>query len=216
MKKTLIFDFDGTISDTIYSIRDAINITMRNYGYPEKSYDEVKRAIGNGARKLVSRLMPEDAARNEDLVSEVFEYYQSMYFHTCMNAECYDGMLETLKELKRRGYIIAVLSNKSDVHVKRITEGVIPQGILSLAIGQREGYPTKPDPTVPLMMVKELGGEAANAAFIGDSDVDIITAKNSGMMSVGCDWGYRDREVLAACGADVLVSRPTELLDVFK
>ena len=140
-----------------------------------------------------------------------------MYDTTYMEADkCYDGMHETIAELKRRGYVIAVLSNKPDVYVRALVEQIIEEGIVSLAHGQREEYPKKPDPTVPLMFAEQLGAMPDEVAFIGDSDVDIITAKNAKMMSVGCDWGYRGREALEDCGADVIISSPEQLLEIFE
>lgn len=217
MEKVLIFDLDGTLADTLDSILHAINLAAAEFGYTEKRYEDVRAAIGNGARKLVQRLMPAQDAQNDERVDSFLKCYNSMYDHTYMEADhCYDGMYETLKELKRRGYVIAVLSNKPDVYVCALADQLLSPDIVSLAHGQREGYPRKPDPAVPLMMLEELGGSPEAAAFIGDSDVDILTAKNAGMRSVGCDWGYRGREELESCGADYVISSPEQLLDVFE
>lgn len=217
MKKVLIFDLDGTLADTLDSVLHAINLAAEKFGYSQKTYEEARAAIGNGARKLVQRLMPTEEAQNDERVDSFLKCYNSMYDTTYMEADkCYDGMLDTLKELKRRGYVIAILSNKPDVYVRAIAEHLIESDILSLAYGQREGYPRKPDPTVPLAMLSELGGSPETAAFIGDSDVDILTAKNARMTSVGCDWGYRGREVLEESGADHIISSPEQLLDIFK
>ena len=217
MKKVLIFDLDGTLADTLDSVLHAINLAAEKFGYSQKTYEEARAAIGNGARKLVQRLMPTEDSQNDERVDSFLRCYNSMYDTTYMEADkCYDGMCETLKELKRRGYVIAILSNKPDVYVRALAEQLIEPDIVSLAHGQREGYPRKPDPTVPLAMLSELGGSPETAAFIGDSDVDILTAKNAGMTSVGCDWGYRGREVLESCGADHIISSPEQLLDIFK
>ena len=217
MKKVLIFYLDGTLADTLDSVLHAINLAAAEFGYPQKTYEEAMAAIGNGARKLVQRLMPTEDAQNDERVDSFLRCYNSMYDTTYMEADkCYDGMLDTLKELKRRGYVIAILSNKPDVYVRAIAEHLIEPDILSLAHGQREGYPRKPDPAVPIAMLGELGGSPATSAFIGDSDVDILTAKNAGMVSVGCDWGYRGREVLEASGADHIISSPEQLLEIFK
>ena len=217
MKKLLIFDLDGTIADTLPSITRAINLAAEKFGYSQRTYDEVRRAIGNGARLLVKRLMPEAEAVNEARVDEFLACYESMYDITYPEADkCYDGMSDTVEELHRRGYMIAVLSNKQDKYVKPIARQLIPAHILSLAEGQRNDRPKKPDPTVPLGMVAELCADIEESAFVGDSEVDIQTAKNMGAIAVGCDWGYRPREVLIESGADFIVSKPQDLLEIFK
>ncbi len=216
MKKLLIFDLDGTLADTIHSIQHAINLAAESLGYPERTYEEVREAIGDGARLLIKRVMPTEKSGDERAVDEFLARYEEMYDTTYMEADrCYDGMDETLDELHSRGYVIAVLSNKQDNYVKLIVEKIVRKGIVSLAVGQRKGYPTKPNPAVPLAIAEHFGVPAADAAFIGDSEVDIMTAKNAGMMSVGCDWGYRGREALTAHGADYVISHPKELLDIF-
>ncbi|MBE6531459.1 MAG: HAD family hydrolase [Ruminococcaceae bacterium] len=217
MKKLLIFDLDGTLADTLPSITRAINLASEKLGYPQHSCEEVRGAIGNGARNLVRRLMPESDATNEEKVDRFLKTYEDMYDTTYMEAnKCYDGMSEAIRELHKRGYGIAVLSNKQDAYVKPIAAQLIPSDILAYAAGQRKEYPKKPDPTVPLMIAGELGVAPENTAFIGDSDVDIITGKNAGMFTVGCDWGYRGRAELESVGADRVISHPTELLEIFK
>ena len=212
--KLLIFDLDGTLADTIWSIREAVNLAMVKNGYPERSYDEVRLAIGNGARKLISRSMPSDAAADESTLKKVYteyeEYYDETYIHcTC----CYDGMLEALIELKGRGYTVAVLSNKQDKYVKPLARSLAPN-IVSLAMGQTE-LPIKPDPTAPTFIARTLGFENGECAFIGDSEVDVETAKNAGMVSVACSWGYRSKELLASMSPDYLIDEPKALTEIF-
>ena len=217
MKKLLIFDLDGTLADTLSSITRAINLAAIEFGYPERSVEDVRRAIGNGAKLLCKRLMPEREAQKDDRVDEFLACYESKYDITYTDADkCYDGMSETLAELHKRGYMIAVLSNKQDKYVKPIAAQLIPAHMLAYAAGQREGYPKKPDPAVPLSIVEMLGADISACAFIGDSDVEIKTGKNMGAVSVGCDWGYRPRSELVDSGADFVISSPEELLDIFK
>ena len=217
MKKLLIFDLDGTLADTLASITHAINLAAEDFGYPEKSCDEVRRAIGNGARMLIKRLMPEAEAADENKLNSFFDRYEAMYDKTFMEADkCYDGMKETVAELHKRGYTIAVLSNKQNKYVVPLAKVLLGEEILAFAAGQRAEYPKKPDPTVPLMIAEMLGARPEDTAFIGDSDVDIITGKNAGMISVGCDWGYRPRAELENCKPDYLISSPEELLAVFE
>jgi phosphoglycolate phosphatase len=212
--KLLIFDLDGTIADTIYSIRDGVNIAMKKYGLPTKTYEDVRKAIGNGARLLVKRCLPEEKQTDERFVTEVFEVYDKAYGETYANVDgCYAGMSEVMHTLHSRGYKLAVLSNKQDHYTKKIIDLLFPDGIVSLAAGQTE-LPKKPDPTVPLMIARQLGVQPCECAFIGDSEVDVLTAKNAGMKSVACSWGYRPREILE--GADVIIDTPSTLAELFE
>ena len=216
MIKLLIFDLDGTLADTLPAIRHAVNLVADKHGYPNKTYEEIRAAIGDGARALIRRSMPEEVVRDESALDRLLSEYDKMYGTTYMETDTmYAGMEDTLYELHRRGYIIAVLSNKQHRYVELIVKNMVREGVVASAIGQRREYPTKPDPTVPLIMAESLLAEPAEVAFIGDSEVDVMTAKNAGMMSVGCDWGYRARDLLESHGADCVISRPEELLEIF-
>ena len=213
--RLLILDLDGTIADTIGSIRDGVNMAMEKYGFPTKTYEQTRMNIGNGARELVRLSMPASASADGELVDRVLADYDRAYGITYKNCDrCYDGMKEALITLKEIGYTLAVLSNKQDKFVKAMIGELLSEGLVSVTMGQTE-LPKKPDPTVPLMIARELGFEPAQTAFVGDSDVDIMTGKNAGMFTVGCAWGYRDREVLEKSGADVVLDAPAELSEIF-
>ena len=213
--KLLIFDLDGTIADTIWSIREGVNMTLESYGMPTRSYDEIRMAIGNGARELIRRSVPEENACDTELVDKVFYDYNKNYGLTYTHIDgCYEGMREAMRTLKSRGYTLAVLSNKQDLYVKKIVELLFTDGIVSFAMGQTE-LPKKPDPTVPLMIARDLGFAPEQTAFIGDSEVDVLTGINAKMMTVGCAWGYRGREVLEDAGADIVIDRASELENIF-
>lgn len=217
MIKAIIFDLDGTLADTIGSIRTAVNMAMRHYGFHEHDYEAVRRAIGNGARMLIRRLVPSDVAADESRVTEILNYYNACYAETYTEADtCYEGMKNAVLELHRRGYKLAVLSNKPDVYTVALTKILFPEGVMTIAQGQLDSVPTKPDPTAPLDIAARMGVTADECAFVGDSEVDILTAKNAKMYSVGCAWGYRPREVLVETGADIIIDRPTQILDIFK
>lgn len=212
-KRLLIFDLDGTIADTIYSIRDGVNMAMNKYGFPERDYEETRAAIGNGARELIRRSMPVDKQNDSELVDRVLADYDAFYEETYANIDgTYDGVDTAIKMLIERGCKIAVLSNKHDAYVKKIVALLFPDGEITYAMGQT-ALPKKPDPTVPLMIAAEFGASPDECAFIGDSDVDVLTAKNSGMYSVAVTWGYRPRSELL--GADSLVDTADELLALF-
>ena len=211
----LIFDLDGTIADPINAIRDGLNDTMKKYTYPEQTYEDVRRAIGNGARSLVRLCMPEPDCLDEALVGRVLTSYDLAYSRTYLHTrECYAGIVEAVAQLKSRGYRMAVLSNKQDPYVKGLIRQLLPQGEMEVVMGQTE-LPKKPDPTVPFLIAQKLGVTPFRCAMIGDSEVDIQTAKRAGMLAVGCSWGYRDRQVLKEAGADVIVDTPEELLALF-
>lgn len=212
--RALIFDLDGTLADTVSAIRDAVNDTMRTYGYPEKTYEQVLRAIGNGARMIVRRCMPASEAEDETRVSRVLATYDLAYAKTYLHTrECYEGMRETVRELVARGYRLAVLSNKQDAYVKGLVEQLFPDGEFELVVGQT-ALPTKPDPTVPSLIAHQLCVDLHECAMIGDSAVDVQTAKNAGMMSVGCSWGYGGRASLETAGADVIIDTPAGLTEL--
>lgn len=216
MKKgLLIFDLDGTLADTIESIRAAVNMTFAAHGMPQRSYEEIRLAIGNGARELIRRSVPGAVAQDPALTEEIFQEYDRNYGLTYDRVEhCYDGISESLATLHERGYTLAVLSNKQDLYVRRLVEKLFPAGLIAYAAGQTD-LPRKPDPTVPKMIAAKLGFACSQAAFIGDSDVDVRTAQNAGMLSVGCEWGYRGRQVLEEAGAQKILRTPWELTGVF-
>ncbi len=212
--RALIFDLDGTIADTIGAICDGINETMRAYDYPEKTYEDIRIAIGNGARLLVKRCMPADAAQDEQQVSRVLNTYDTAYAHTYLHTDrCYDGIPAAITALCARGYRIAVLSNKQDAFVKGLIAQLLPGGECEIVLGQTV-LPTKPDPTVPRLIAEQLGVSPTECVMIGDSEVDIATAKNAGMHSIGCAWGYRGREALSRAGADAVIDTPLELIEI--
>lgn len=213
--RLLILDLDGTIADTIDSIREAVNLTLVRHGFPERSREEVRMAIGNGAKELIRRSLPQELRGDDALVGRVFADYDVTYGETYAHVDgCYEGMAESLKALHDRGYLLAVLSNKQDAYVKRIISLLFPEGFMAW-VGGQTALPKKPDPTVPRMICETLGVEPSQTAFIGDSDVDIVTGKNAGMYTVGCSWGYRGRDELVAAGADRVLDHARELLDVF-
>lgn len=212
--KLLIFDLDGTLADTLITIRDSVNMALEKHGLPTRSYDEVMWAIGNGARELMRRSVPAELSTDGAFIDRIYEDYTEAYNKTFANIDgCYPFVSEVLHTLKERGYTLAVLSNKPDFYTKRIVEALFPDGIVSFAAGQTS-LPRKPDPTVPLMIAERFGVSPQECAFIGDSDVDVMTAKNSGMTAVACSWGYRPKEALQ--DADYIIDDARELLSIFK
>ena len=217
MKKgLLIFDLDGTIADTLPSIAEAINLCARHFGYPERSEAEVRAAVGNGVGVLLQLTMPESEMADEAQSLKIKEYFAICYEQTQAKVNCaYSGMAEAMRELYAKGYTLAVLSNKPDKLVKMIVENIFPDGIISLSMGQTE-LPKKPDPTVPLMIAEKFGAKPSEVYFIGDSEVDVLTGKNAGMITLAVSWGFRDRAVLEASEPDALFDTRDELLQYFR
>ena len=215
--RLLIFDLDGPLADTMYGIMDGVNMAMDKFGAPRHTYEEVCSYVGTGSRDLIYRALPRELAENRELLDEAVKYYDGKcYPVTYKNrTECYGGMIDALKVLKKRGYTLAVLSNKRDIFVVPMVKEMLPEGLMSVAMGQRDDLPKKPDPTVPLMIAEKLGFKASETAFIGDSDTDIHTGRNAGMSTVGCSWGYRGEAVLREAGADVIIDAPVELTRLF-
>ena len=215
-KGLLIFDLDGTIADTLYSIMEAVNMCMEHYGFPQKSYSEVRAAVGNGAKMLIMNTIPESEAQNAERAEEIYKYFKVCYDKTHAHIDgCYAGMREAMLELHDRGYTLAVLSNKPDAYVKNIISTLFDKEIIPIAMGETD-LPRKPDPTAALYIAKALGFEAGECAFVGDSEVDIRTAQNSGMTSVAVSWGFRDREALLSCVPDHIIDLPQKLLEIFE
>lgn len=212
--KLLIFDLDGTLADTLITIRDSVNMALEKHQLPLRTYDEVMWAIGNGARELMRRSVPAELSTDQAFIDRIYEDYTEAYNKTFANINgCYPFVSEVLHTLKERGYTLAVLSNKPDFYTKRIVETLFSDGTVSFAAGQTS-LPRKPDPTVPLMIAERFGVSPQECAFIGDSDVDVMTAKNSGMTAVACSWGYRPKEALQ--DADYIIDDARELLSIFR
>ena len=213
--KAIIFDLDGTLADTVEAIAEAVNLTMEHFGYKTHSCDEVRRAVGNGARMLIKRCMPEPDSFDDEKVSHVLSHYDDMYRQTYIHTDrCYDGVREAVIKLAESGFKVAILSNKQNEYVKALAKILFPSDIISIAQGQTD-LPIKPDPTVPLMIAERLGVRPEECAFVGDSDVDVMTAHSAGMVQLGVSWGFRSKEVLLSAGATDIADTPEQMLNFF-
>lgn len=210
---TYIFDLDGTLLDTLQDLAASVNYALRQHGMPEHSIDDVKRFVGNGVRLLMERAVP-NGAMNPDFEA-TFATFREYYMHHSLDTTCpYPGIPETLAELKARGCRLAVVSNKMMAATQELIRHFFPDTI-EVAIGEHEaeGIRKKPAPDTVFAALRELGVEKENAVYVGDSDVDIQTAQNSGLPCISVLWGFRDREFLLHHGATTLISAPKELLD---
>ena len=210
--QTYIFDLDGTLLDTLGDLAASVNYAMRTHGMPEHSVDEVCRFVGNGVRRLMERAVPGGAAHPE--FEAAFATFRRHYMeHSLDTTRPYKGIPEMLQELKRRGRHTAVVSNKFDAATKELCRHFFPDTI-EVAVGEHEaeGIRKKPAPDTVLQALSQLGVGQEGAVYVGDSDVDIQTARNSGLPCISVLWGFRDREFLLAHGAETFVSQPSELL----
>ena len=211
---TVIFDLDGTLLNTLEDLADAVNAVMRAHAYPERTLDEVRRFVGNGIRRLMEQAVPEDV--EGELFEQVFEEFRSYYTEHCqIKTRAYDGVMELLKMLAERDYVMAIVSNKNHAAVCELNE-IYFKEFISVAIGQKDGIRKKPAPDTVWQALKELGKEASSAIYVGDSEVDFMTAENSGMDCVLVTWGFRTEEELAGCMPKAWIQSPEELLAVLE
>lgn len=194
----IIWDLDGTLLDTLEDLAEATNYALRTFGCPERSVEEVRRFVGNGAGRLISRALPGKAEDPDaDAVLACFRAYYDT--HCRIKTAPYPGMLEVLAELKQAGYPMAVVSNKPDSAVQILCRDYFGE-LFSAVTGEVAGLPRKPAPDLVFQAVRALGMEPANCIYVGDSEVDIQTAKNAGMTGLCVLWGFRDEELLRENG----------------
>lgn len=205
-----LFDLDGTLLDSLHDIGAAMNHALAAQGLPPHPLADYRRFVGEGVRVLVSRAVP---AGHDALHAPVLAAYKAFYAeHQLDHTRPYPGVAELLARLRREGVKLAVLSNKPDADTKRLVEALLPDVRFGAVYGERAGVPRKPDPTSALAVAAELGVAPGDCAFIGDTAVDMDTARAAGMYGVGVTWGFRDAEELQAHGARVLARTADELL----
>ncbi len=173
MIKGIIFDLDGTTINTLNELYISINQTLKEYGYPTKTLDEVRMGVGRGFRKLVEAVVPEKL--DEEKLAEIGRSYQKAYTENYLKSDVYPGMTDLLKELQKRGIRLAINSNKSDRFTKALIERNYPDIRFAAVYGGREGVPMKPDPTSAKQIAEQMGFKAEEVLYVGDSDVDIQT-----------------------------------------
>jgi phosphoglycolate phosphatase len=209
---TYIFDLDGTLLDTLTDLAASTNYALRTHGMPEHTIDEVRRFVGNGVRKLMERAVPDGA--DNPLFDEAFATFRQYYMeHSLDTTRPYEGIPDMLAALKAKGCHLAVVSNKMMAATQELCRHFFPETI-EVAIGENEaeGIRKKPAPDTVIAALRQLGVGEEGAVYVGDSDVDIDTARNSNLPCISVLWGFRDRDFLLQHGASTLISAPKELL----
>lgn len=207
--KAIIFDLDGTLLDTLDDLTASMNYALRTMSMPERTKDEVRGFVGNGLAKLVERALPQGSS--EEQCSKALSLLKEHYAVHCMDKTgMYDGVREMLVKLHDMGYKLAIVSNKVDTAVQELKLHYF-DGLIGTAVGEREGISGKPAPDMVFAAVKEIGAELSDCVYVGDSDVDIKTAENSGLPCISVSWGFRGEEFLKAHGAKTMISRPDEI-----
>ena len=208
----IIFDMDGTILNTLEDLKNSLNYVLQQAGYQTRTLEEVRTFVGNWISKTIERALPSDI--EEEKVDELFSLFMDYYaIHNTDNTKPYNGVIELLKELKHLGYKTAVVSNKQNSAVKSLCKKFFT-GLFDVEIGEKVNIAKKPEPDEVNEVLKILNIDRTKSIYIGDSEVDIQTAQNSKMKSIIVDWGFRDRKFLYEHGAEVIVSNPSEILDI--
>ena len=213
MFQNVIFDLDGTLLNTIDDLADAANWVCARHGWPLHTVEEYKRFVGNGIPRLVERFAPAPERTPEGLARALEEFSERYGAHRADKTAPYAGMPEAVERLRAAGVRTAVLSNKADEMAGPVVEHYYP-GVFPLVQGALSGVPTKPDPTLLYKLMERMGAKPEQTLFVGDSNVDIRTAKNGKLTSCGVLWGFRSRQELEAEGADYLAETPAELIKV--
>ena len=212
MKKitTIIWDLDGTLLNTLEDLTDSVNYMLSIHNYPQRSIEEIRSFVGNGLAKLTERALPDTVTPEEynTCLSEFKAYYK---MHMQDKTGPYEGILDVLKTLQTKGYHMAVVSNKADAAVKELIP-IYFGDLLPVAIGDMEGREKKPAPDSVYEAMKQLGVTKEECIYIGDSDVDVNTAKNSGIPGIAVLWGFRTKEQLEAVGATTFAETPEDLI----
>lgn len=208
--EAVIFDLDGTLLNTLEDLRDSVNYGLLRYGMPERSLEEIRHFVGNGVQRLIELAVPESIS--SEMQEKVFEAFKEHYkIHCNDKTRLYEGIPELLRELKKREFPMAIVSNKLQEGVDLLWELYFKE-YLQTAIGARDGIRKKPAPDTVMEALKILGIPKERAVYVGDSEVDIATARNSGMDCITVAWGFRTRKEQKQAGAVTFADKPADII----
>ncbi len=209
MRKTAIFDLDGTLLDTLEDLHDSTNFALKSLGFPQRTLEEIRNFVGNGLRSLMIRCLPDGSDAVDAVLAEMKRHYAT----NCHNkTRPYDGILPLLEALHTAGFRLAIVSNKADLMVQLLRE-VYFADLIPVAVGELPGVLRKPAPDMVDRALLQLGAERSDAVYIGDSEVDIRTAENAGLPCLSVCWGFRSEDLLLEHGAQTLCRTPQSLLE---
>ena len=213
--KGVLFDLDGTLANTLEDLSRSMNSMLAHFGFPKRNTEQIIDAICYGQREFVIRSLPEEHRTDVLLIDKCQAYYAEVY-NGCDNllTHPYDGIPEALRALSEREIRLAVVTNKAQNHADAVIGKIFDEGIFDTVIGGLSGYAPKPDPSSALGAAQIMNVDANECVFVGDSDVDIFTGKNAGMLTLGVSWGYRSRQVLEEAGADLVADTPGQMLEI--
>ncbi len=207
--KAVIFDLDGTLLYTLKDLYLSVNHALEEFNYPTRTYEEIRRFVGNGIRNLMTQACPENIPDFEECLACFKEYYS---VHSQDNTVSYDGIIELLQKLKEKNIPCAVVSNKFEAATKELIEKHF-EGFFATVVGEGAGIPKKPDPAGVFEVMKRLNVEKDEIMLVGDAETDILTARNAGIKCITVTWGFRDIDYLTEQGATIFVDKPEEILN---
>lgn len=211
---TIIFDLDGTLLNTLEDLTNAVNYVLNKHNFPIRTIDEIQSFVGNGIRKLIERALPH---KINDMEFEIaFNEFQNYYGIHCQDAtHPYENVIDLLKILRQKKYNIAIISNKSDDKVQ-VLKDTFFKNLVDIAVGTKDFAKTKPNPESTLSIISFFKSNKENCLFVGDSDVDILTAQNAGIRCISVSWGFKSKDDLIKSGATTIIDNPLQLLDLLK
>ncbi len=208
---TIIFDLDGTLMNTLDDLAISTNYALSQNGFPTRTVEEVRSFVGNGVRKLIERAVPENTSE-ENIKATLLCFHQHYKVHCKDHSKPYDGIISLLSSLKKKGVKMAIVSNKPDSEVKKLNAEYFSEYI-EVALGENEkcGIPRKPSPEMVFEAMKQLQSSLSSTLYVGDSEVDIMTARNAGIDCLSVTWGFKSADFLTQFGATQMIDTPSEM-----
>lgn len=217
MYRACIFDLDGTLTDTLESLAYSVNETMKEAGMPAITKDQCRQFVGNGAKVLIEEALRAGGDQELTRFDEAFAAYGRIFDANCTyKVTPYEGIVDMLRQMKKQGVKLGVLSNKPDRQAVHVVSEIFGEGMFDVVQGQKEGVPRKPDPAAALAIADTFGTSPAQTLYIGDSEVDGATGKAAGMDTILVSWGFRAREVLKEAKPQWIVDHPEEIMDIIR
>ncbi len=210
--EAVLFDLDGTLTDTLEDLKNSVNFALSHFGFPERSLEEIRAFVGNGVKRLVDLSVPDNTSK--EVSAECLSVFKSHYKeNSLVLTKPYNGIIPLLERLEKEGVKTAVITNKMHSAAVDIVN-LFFDGLIGVTVGQIDGVAQKPQPDGIYYALEKLCVSKEKAVYVGDSEVDCLTAKNAGIPCIGVSWGFRDRSVLEANGAAAVIDRPEDLFDL--